>query len=105
MKVVTLNMTDQDVIERAAKFLQARVYFLKGRKSNYKPVYGCRVYGDSAVAAMKALLPLMGKRRAQKIQELLAKAARRLSPWERSNKGTRMQARNRRDTRTLSLEF
>ena len=67
---VRLQMTDKDVVERAAALLDAKVYE-RGPRGSHSTIWGFWVGGPKAADIMARLLPLMGVRRSSKIQELL----------------------------------
>lgn len=71
--IVTVNMTDRDVIERAGMILGAtRVYVLRPSGRARLEAYKVEVYSHRAVAWMRLLLPNMGQRRGRRIEEILA---------------------------------
>jgi hypothetical protein len=61
-----VNMNDEDVIARVARII-GKPYHKKGEKQ-----WQVRMQGEQAVNLMREILPLMGARRAKKIEELLA---------------------------------
>lgn len=67
-----LNMTDEDVVARAAGILgvprPARSYL----RDNRKPLWALSVHGAHAIEWMKVILPYMGGRRTAKIEEVIA---------------------------------
>lgn len=85
---VTLAMTDEDVVTRAARILRAPVVGpvqpSQKRKDGgtRKPVYSASVYGSRAAGWMMTLYTLMGSRRQAKILESLVawKATRCKNP-------------------------
>ncbi len=72
LPIITVNMTDKDVIEKVAELFETKVCFLKRREQKWKDNYSARVKGKKAVEMMKALKPLMGERRQQQIEKALA---------------------------------
>ena len=82
---VTLGMTDRDVIERAAEVLHGNVIgpYAKSN-SKYKPMYYVQWHGARAAGIMMTVYSFMGKRRQEKIKEILklwkADKRRPLSP-------------------------
>lgn len=70
---ITVEAVDRDVIERAANLMQCRVLFFKLSEKNPKwhDTYRAFVTNKKAVEIMRLILPLMGKRRAAKIKEIL----------------------------------
>ncbi len=70
---IILQMTDADVVSRAATLLGVGWY--NGRrpqKSHHKQSYTARVKGSNAVRLMRQLRPLMGIRRCEQIDRALA---------------------------------
>lgn len=71
---IAVNMTDRDVVERAA--ILAGGYRVSEKRApsdlarRRRPSYRFRVTGPKAVALMRALHPYMGSRRREKIEEL-----------------------------------
>ena len=70
--VVQLQMTDGDVVERAAALMGARVLHRSGRTPAHKDIWRANVYSDGAIDVMRAILPFMGERRAARISEILS---------------------------------
>lgn len=72
---IQLNMVDRDVLERVAKIVGAKrvrgPYRYSGRPTS-QPYYSWTLYGESARAVMRRILPFMGARRSAKIRSLLA---------------------------------
>lgn len=70
--IIQLIMTDLDVVIRAAelmgchKVIKNKIYSKSG-----KPLYRTTLYGKSAIEIMKLVLPVMGKRRSEKIKECI----------------------------------
>lgn len=91
--VIALQMTDKDVIERAAHILGVPIhnytYKPKG-KDSYKPVYTCRVHGKDAIGWMMTLFTFMGDRRRTRIKEIIAQW--KSSSYNRAKRGTRNNA-------------
>ena len=72
---VSVGMTDEDVIAKAAVLMGAtyRPWLSKRDKAlGRKMVYRTAISGHRAVDLMRRILPMMGLRRAAKIRELLA---------------------------------
>ncbi len=66
--VLTVSMTDQDVMRRAAKLLETSLMGPYARQRDYyKPLYMAELRNAAAVAWMLKLRPFMGKRRQQQI--------------------------------------
>lgn len=69
---ISVNMTDKDIIDRVANLFGTQSYvFKKAYGVSKKPSWRAMVRGKNAVAWMKLLLPYMGERRAEKINEIL----------------------------------
>lgn len=71
---VCLEMTDEDIVRRAAFLMEeAKVHGPRPRPTGLgsKPYFSTYVTGYKAVRIMKAVLPFMGKRRSQRIKELI----------------------------------
>lgn len=73
---IILEMTDEDVVERAAFLINS---YVKARtpKPNRKQVFHTEATGERARNVMEAILPHMGKRRSAKIREVLKLSAGR----------------------------
>ena len=71
--IIGLTMTDEDVVQRAAKLMNINVFELKRRTKLNKRAWRAQTFSNKAVPIMKAILPYMGARRTAKITELLAK--------------------------------
>jgi hypothetical protein len=67
---VSLNMTDEDIIQRVASMLERR-YWPFPRKPPRKTQYALQLEGRPAIKLMEDILPFMGIRRSAKIQELI----------------------------------
>jgi hypothetical protein len=68
-----LRMTDEDVIARAAALLGCSYHgSVSPSAVGKKPVYGLAINDARAVALMRQLRPLLGERRQQRIDEILA---------------------------------
>lgn len=66
--IVTVEMTDRDVIERVARlFGGSAISFCKRREERWKPSFRVTVRGSRAVSLMGMLRPLMGQRRQRQI--------------------------------------
>lgn len=71
--VVTLVMTDEDVVRRVAGLIHAECVHKKTAKNpKHRDVFKCCVYSGKAAAVMRLVQPLMGSRRGAKIEECLA---------------------------------
>ena len=81
---ITLAMTDEDVMKRAATLLGARVMGPYSHPVNRpgKPIYRLVLVARKAEVWMRKLLPHMGERRAGKIRELLEQWGQGHNPQE-----------------------
>jgi len=69
---ITVQSTDEDVIQRAAELCGLKYQKVKNRHpEKWKQSYMLCVRGGKAVAWMKLLRPLMGKRRSSQIDRAL----------------------------------
>jgi|SRR5271157_5030027 len=69
---ICLCMTDRDVIEKACSMWKCKIqtckpYGTSAKKIQYKAIIG----GSNAISWMQKLKPFMGKRRTEKIEEIL----------------------------------
>jgi hypothetical protein len=72
---LVVNMTDEDVVARAAALLGVKVYSWRNRrgdKTHWKTAYRAGISGRQAVALMLQLRPLMGRRRREQIDRVVA---------------------------------
>jgi hypothetical protein len=70
---VTLQMTDEDVVRRAARLMGIEYVHKSHRHPDiWKPTYQVSLKGKRARALMEQLLPYMGVRRSQRIRGILA---------------------------------
>lgn len=97
---ISLQMTDKDIVEKAASLLNVNLSGFQDARGNRKPAWRFQVCGDNAIYFMRLLLPFMGKRRTAKIKYLLKRAKLRATHQERGRRGSRsgisMQERGRR---------
>ena len=68
---IRIEMTDSDVVARAATLMQGS-FTPRPRRGNNKLAYRANVYGPQAVQVMSAIRPYMGERRGHKIDLVLA---------------------------------
>ncbi len=61
--IISINMTDEDIIARVASIFGVSYCFVKARKSHHKHSYSTRLQGKRAIELMIKLHPLMGVRR------------------------------------------
>jgi hypothetical protein len=99
---VKVEMTDLDVIERVAQRWGSKVYMPAPRAIHHKQSYVTRIYGPRALAEMRLLRPLMGKRRQCQIDAAMLLAA---SPKEKLTAGMRkaIAVRRRGGERAIDL--
>ncbi len=72
---VQLQMTDRDVVARAAALIGGNGKISAyDRSPNRKVIYRVNVQGEAAIRVMMAVYPLMGERRRAKIRDEFAKA-------------------------------
>lgn len=71
---ISLQMTDKDVVEKAASLMKVghKVRPNDRRNPKWKPIYQAVLSGKRAVHLMKSLKPYMGTRRRQQIDEAVA---------------------------------
>lgn len=74
---VKLSMTDKDIVERAAELMNGHCQKVKRCQPGCKPVFLVEVCSVRAIYVMNLVFPHMGKRRAEKIKEVLAATAAR----------------------------
>ena len=66
--VVSLQMTDQDVVQRVADLFGVTIYYKSSNNVKHKDCWTTRLKGQRAVEVMKEILPLMGQRRQSQIK-------------------------------------
>ena len=70
--MVKLQMTDEDVVRAAARFIGApSVWRIEPRRSGWSPTFNCGVSGVAAVTLMRNVRPHMGERRRQVIDSAI----------------------------------
>jgi len=70
--VVQIQMTDEDIVARAADLMGAQKYYaIRRQQAHHKDAWQVRVTGARAVALMRLLRPLMGIRRQAQIDAAL----------------------------------
>lgn len=92
--IISMQMTDRDVMERAAAILGAKLgdYARKPKgKASYLPVYHLAIHGTKAIGWMMTLYGLMGERRRAKILQIL-KHWKNSKSAPRSSRGQRLPA-------------
>lgn len=92
--IIAMQMTDKDVMDRAADLLGVKVgnYVRKPKgKSSYLPIFHLSIHGTKAIGWMMTLYSLMGVRRRAKILQILDRwKASKSAP--RSSRGQRLPA-------------
>lgn len=68
---LTIRMSDQDVIYKAASIMGTRVTGPYKTRDNYKPTWLCQVNGAKAAAWIMTLYALLGSRRKEKAEDVL----------------------------------
>ena len=69
---IHLQMTDKDVVEKYASIIGSTIRTHQSKRENRKLLYRCGLNGKKKVIPLlQELYPLMGKRRQQRIKELL----------------------------------
>jgi hypothetical protein len=72
MPIISVNMTDEDVVSRVGRIFGRKVFAYKPRDPRWQQSYQVRVTGGRAVRWMTLLRPLMGMRRQAQIDRALA---------------------------------
>lgn len=72
MPVISLQMTDEDVVAKAANLLGTRYYLVRPKRNYHKTVFLAKLRGKRAVGIMMKIRPLMGQRRQQQIDKAVA---------------------------------
>jgi hypothetical protein len=70
--VIKVEMCEQEVIERAARLLDTRVWFVPPGTEGWRPTYIAQIAGHRAAEWMRALRPYMSLRRTAAIDAALA---------------------------------
>lgn len=68
---ISLEMCDEDIVQRVGQLLNAKYFLIHPKNPKHKLSYKISKRGFEAYEMMKLLQPLMGKRRACKIQECI----------------------------------
>jgi hypothetical protein len=96
--LVALNMTDRDVVERASLLFETSVYANRPYGVSKLPGFRVVATGQNAAEIMQAILPFMGRRRSEKINEVLAEWSRRIPTAERRRTScSKAAAKRKRD--------
>lgn len=75
LPVLSLQMTDEDVVARVARMFGRKTGSWKSANARWQRTFIARVNGAKAVAWMRAVRPLMGRRRQGQIDEAIASYA------------------------------
>lgn len=73
---IQIAMTDLDIIERVNNLLsngESNILVIDGVTSNHKTQYKIKLHGEYSINWMKLILPFMGNRRTEKINEIFTK--------------------------------
>jgi hypothetical protein len=70
--VISLNMTDEDIVSRVGDLFGRTPFVIQPRRENWSTSYQVRLTGRNAVAWMRALQPLLGQRRRAQIDRAVA---------------------------------
>ncbi len=81
--VISISMTDEDVMARAGALMGCTPTRVNRQHANRKDLYRVQIYGIRAASWMMTVLPLMGARRGQVIKESLA--AWHTQVWHRTH--------------------
>jgi len=77
--IVTASSTDFDTLERVQSIAGGKIYEARPQNPNHSMCWRWQLYGkDEATSLMLTLLPLMSKRRRERIQEVLETAVGRV---------------------------
>jgi hypothetical protein len=95
---VRLKMADEDVVQRAAVIMGGKFRTVPryNEPAHWKSKFEVYVCGDRAVHVMQRILPFMGFRRKQKIEERLEAASHRWTTKEVSDNARKKRAENQR---------
>lgn len=99
--LISLQMTDQDVVERAAKLMGTTLSYVHPRKPPRKAIYQIHAGGLCAEDVMRTIRPLMGTRRGKQIDTALSTP--NLSHYGRIERAYRVEKECTRCTQTKPL--
>ena len=68
---IQLEMIDEDVMARVGRLVGPKVITCKARRPEWSASYAIRIRGAEAVAWMRALRPLLGRRRQVQVERAL----------------------------------
>jgi CRP-like cAMP-binding protein len=69
---ISVTSTDEDIVARVANLFEVKYHRVKRRKQHWKHAWVVKKGGYAAVELMKELQPFMGKRRNERIQEIVS---------------------------------
>lgn len=84
--VVTCEMTDLDILEKLQELHGGHIIIQKKRKEHYKQSWRWTIRWRAAADLMLKILPFMGERRQDKIQEVL------VTYFEKSSRNVELKA-------------
>lgn len=79
---ISIQMCDEDVIRRLAAVWNSAVARREPKHSHWSPSWETSIGGRKAFLVMRAVLPIMGERRAAKIREIMEEVAHRYDTKE-----------------------
>jgi hypothetical protein len=100
---IHVNMTDQDVIAKAAEIMGVNPsgpYKRTGRDAQHKPHYFAILVGAKGIELMKQLRPLMGQRRQVQIDAVIAAYAPKPHPRGENHPQAKLNTEKVRDIKT-----
>lgn len=101
---VILSMTDEDIVDRAAKLMGGHVRRIPKRSHQTKDVFSTQVLADKALSVMASVLPYMGSRRSQKIKAVIAAChARPGKPRGQRARGSKLTDEQARDIKAMAV--
>jgi hypothetical protein len=70
---LTLQMTDEDIVQRVSNLFERPYYKVRSDKRNIKgkTLYSVGIYSNDAIAIMKIVYPIMGARRQLQIEGVI----------------------------------
>jgi len=96
-RALFLGMTDEDVVLRFADLMSCGTVRVVPRRDGHKTLFQWRLYEWSELErVLRAMLPLLGERRAEKARALLADPPRRSGPtrWTSCLRGHELAGAN-----------
>ena len=98
--IISVDMTDEDVIARVSEIFKRKYHPVKRRDKKHKESYAVRLTGKKAVSLMMMLYPLMGNRRREKITAVLSRY-----DYEAEEINRKRQADNNRKLAGTDIEW